>query len=69
MGVQIPPLGTFNVSKRMNKKELITKLKELVKNLDYEYAHGEADNLLIEYINDKEILMRLIKLVNGMRKQ
>lgn len=39
----------------MNKKELITKLKELAEDLDYEYAHGEADNLLIEYINDKEI--------------
>ena len=39
----------------MNKKELITKLKELAEDLDCEYAHVEADNLLIEYINDKEI--------------
>lgn len=40
----------------MNKQELIEKLKELHSSVDYEIAHIEADNLLIEYINDEDIM-------------
>ena len=38
----------------MTKEELIKKLNECAKN-EPEAAHGDADDLLIEYINDKEI--------------
>jgi hypothetical protein len=39
----------------MTKEELITKLKTLSNNLDIEDAHIEADELLLEYINDEDI--------------
>jgi len=39
----------------MDKEELIKSLKELQNNGDYEAAHSIADNLLLEFINDKEI--------------
>lgn len=39
----------------MEKKELIEKLKLLVRIGDPEAAHGNADDLLIEYINDLEV--------------
>lgn len=37
----------------MTKEELIKKLRNVDENT--EEGHAEADNLLIEYINDKEI--------------
>ena len=40
----------------MDKKELLEKMKELAKNSDYEMAHIEADNLLLLYIDDEEII-------------
>jgi hypothetical protein len=39
----------------MCKQELLKALAELAKNFDTEVAHIEADDLLIEYINDEEI--------------
>ncbi len=39
----------------MTKQELIEKLKELAKSSDTEEAHGGADQLLIDFINDEEI--------------
>lgn len=39
----------------MTKNELILKLKELQKSNDTETAHAEADDLILEYINDEEI--------------
>lgn len=39
----------------MEKKELIEKLVALHETKDPEWAHGSADTLLIEYINDPEI--------------
>jgi hypothetical protein len=35
--------------------ELLTKLRELAKGGDTEAVHCDADDLLIEYINDPEI--------------
>ena len=46
----------------MNKEELIKKLEFMLIDHQYnkghncpEYAHGAADDLLIQYINDKDI--------------
>lgn len=39
----------------MLRNELIKELKKLSKRGDTEIAHSEADNLLIQYINDDEI--------------
>lgn len=39
----------------MTKEELIKKLEELQKDTDLERSHGEADDLLLEYINDNDI--------------
>ena len=39
----------------MNKEELIEKLKKCEEDGDTESAHVEADDLLIEYINDPDI--------------
>jgi len=40
----------------MDKKEVIEELKKIVKNGgDTELDHSDADALLLEYINDKEI--------------
>jgi hypothetical protein len=39
----------------MTKQELIEKLKALKIDEDVEFSHQEADNLLIEFINDIEI--------------
>jgi len=39
----------------MDKKELIRNLNKLRKGNDVEHSHGEADRLLIEYINDEDI--------------
>ncbi len=41
----------------MTKEELINKLKEINQReeLDTEKAHSDADDLLIEYINDEEV--------------
>ena len=39
----------------MDKQELIKRLKELENSNDRECSHIEADCLLIEYINNKEI--------------
>ena len=39
----------------MSKEELIVKLKELHGSGDTEAVHGIADDLLLKYINDKEI--------------
>jgi hypothetical protein len=39
----------------MDKQALIKKLKVLQENGDTENDHIDADDLLIEYINDKEI--------------
>lgn len=39
----------------MTKEELIKKLNELAKHHDPESAHGDADDLLLLFINDPEI--------------
>lgn len=39
----------------MTKEELIVKLKECSENGDLEQAHIDADDALLEYINDPEI--------------
>jgi len=39
----------------MTKVELIKKLKALQIDTDPESAHSEADDLLLEYINDQDI--------------
>ena len=43
------------MSKKMSREELIDKLKQLQKGEDPEAEHGDADALLIEYIDDKEV--------------
>jgi len=40
---------------KMTKKQLIKNLQELHGKVDEEIAHGTADDLLLEYINDKEV--------------
>lgn len=39
----------------MTKAECLEKLKEASENMDTEAAHGDADDALIEFINDPEI--------------
>jgi hypothetical protein len=39
----------------MEKEELIKELEKLYENPDTEDAHFEADNLIIDYIDDREI--------------
>jgi hypothetical protein len=39
----------------MTKEQLLAKLKECAYMDDPERAHGEADDALLEYINDAEI--------------
>ena len=39
----------------MTKEKLIEELKQQLNNGDQEDAHIAADNLLLQYINDKEI--------------
>ena len=41
----------------IDKEKLIKELKKLSKNVcgDFEYTHFKADELLIDYIKDKEI--------------
>jgi len=39
----------------VTKEELIAKLKECAANGDLEVAHWDADQLLLEYINDQDI--------------
>lgn len=40
----------------MTKQELIEKLRNIQKNnFDLESNHGDADDLLLEYIDDKEV--------------
>ena len=39
----------------MDRQELIKKLNEWADSTDYEIAHRFADELLLEFINDKEI--------------
>jgi hypothetical protein len=39
----------------MEKKDLIEQLLKAAKSGDTEAAHGDADDLLIQYINDAEI--------------
>jgi hypothetical protein len=40
---------------RMTKEELVDRLRELEHHLDPESAHSTADNLLLEFINDKDV--------------
>lgn len=40
---------------KLTKEELIKRLKLLSESNDIEYAHAEADSLLLKYINDQEI--------------
>ena len=44
----------FGKDRRMTKEELIKKLEEC-KKLDTEGGHIEADDLLLEYIDDDEV--------------
>lgn len=46
----------------MNKEELIKKLKELQGGGDTEMQHIEADDLLLDYINDKDITEEFCKI-------
>ena len=39
----------------MTKDTLLQALRALQDNDDYEMAHGEADDLLVKFINDPEI--------------
>jgi hypothetical protein len=39
----------------MTKEELIKKLKQQHDNSDKESAHGQADDLLLEFISDEKI--------------
>ena len=39
----------------MNKKELVKELKALQNDDDNETSHSNADSLLLEYIDDKEV--------------
>ena len=47
---------------KITKEVLIEKLKELQKAGDIEGAHGEADDLLLQYIGDKEITREFKKI-------
>lgn len=46
----------------MTKQELINKLTELQQDKDYEVAHELADNLLLSFINDKDITQAFQKI-------
>ncbi len=46
----------------MTKEELVAKLKELSNNLDIEDSHIKADELLLEYIDDIDIINAYHKL-------
>lgn len=50
-------MATTGKRGRMNKEYLLEELKKLSGELtrDYEYTHIKADDLLLKYINDKEI--------------
>ena len=50
-----PELWGEPITISITKEELIQRLKLLSESNDIEYAHSEADNLLLQYINDKEI--------------
>ena len=39
----------------MTREELIEKLQSLEEDTDFELTHQEADELLIQYINDPEV--------------
>lgn len=39
----------------MTKAELLEKLKACRESDDPEFAHGEADDALVEFINDEEV--------------
>lgn len=41
--------------KKLTKAELIKILKECQKNTDYEVAHSDADDALLNYIADSQI--------------
>ena len=42
-------------TKKLTKHQLLTVLQELANTNDPESAHADADNLLLEYINDAAI--------------
>ena len=46
----------------MTKQELLNKLIELQQDKDYEVAHELADNLLLSFINDKDISQAFLKI-------
>ena len=46
----------------MTKQEIINKLTELQQDKDYEVAHELADNLLLSFINDKDIIQAFQKI-------
>ena len=46
----------------MNKEELILKLKKCQNNGVTEIAHCDADDFLLDYINDKEITKEFNKI-------
>ena len=48
--------------KKITKKELMAKLKELQQSDDHEASHIEADNLLLQFIGDKDITQEFNKL-------
>ena len=43
------------MTKKERKEELLEKLRQLQKSNDVEVAHGDADDLLLEWINDVDI--------------
>lgn len=47
---------------KITKEELLQRLRELLTSDDTEAAHSEADQLLIDYIGDKDIAKAFDKL-------
>lgn len=42
-------------TKKIKKQKLLEKLENIKINMDTELGHSEADKLLLEYIDDKDI--------------
>lgn len=47
--------GEESEGREVTKQELIEKLRELKKDADLEMAHVDADDYLLEYINDPQV--------------
>jgi hypothetical protein len=47
---------------KITRDELLRRLRGLITSDDPEWAHGEADDLLLAFINDKEVSQAFYKI-------